>query len=158
MKYSTALFIAAAVATVNAQLDGLPTCATACAMSSLGSTDCSDTNFKCICGKEDFLSSISGCVNSACSVEDQKKSLVFAQDFCSRAGAPIPSAVIASLTATASSTASASGSRASGVSASATAVSSALSSAAAAAETGAASKFGISGLGLGAAAAALFLL
>ncbi|KAA8905563.1 hypothetical protein FN846DRAFT_950453 [Sphaerosporella brunnea] len=164
MKYSVAILFAAAAALVNAQFDGLPTCAQTCAMSGMNanSSGCKTGDIKCICSDKNFMETINSCIQTVCSKADQEKTITFAEALCKKAGAEIPSSVISSLTAheTAPASASASGS---GHHASATATSTGGASATASkpptasSTSGAAGKV-VPGLGLGAAAAALFLL
>ncbi|KAI5808435.1 proline-rich antigen [Pyronema omphalodes] len=172
MKFSVAIILAAVSAIVSAQgLGDLPPCAALCASGALGGmTQCSTTDFKCICSQKDFLTKITECVSKSCDKADQDKTVQFAAGLCKSANAPIDQTIIDSLTKASSSVASAaptgssssaavassavptaSGSPAASDAATGSAVPSAL-------PTGAANKLAVSGMGAVAGAAALFLL
>ncbi|PLB46965.1 hypothetical protein P170DRAFT_428217 [Aspergillus steynii IBT 23096] len=85
------LALAACLSTAAAQgLDSLPSCAKGCATDAIPD-HCGMIDVGCICSDKSFISSISCCVSSKCSDDDQKSRLVpaviqFANQICSGAG------------------------------------------------------------------------
>jgi len=104
MKYSVAIVALAATA-VSAQLSAIPQCALTCAISSLGSTGCGQTDIKCICTATSFIAALTPCVQAACSAADLAKTITAAEGLCLQAGVTlsIPTAGATSTTAAASS-------------------------------------------------------
>ncbi|KAJ4296666.1 hypothetical protein N0V90_006714 [Kalmusia sp. IMI 367209] len=88
--FAPALFVAlAGVAT--AQLPDLPQCSLSCFVTALGSDGCAElTDFKCHCQKSDsLLSSVTPCVQSACSADEQAEVIKGVEDTCASAGVTI---------------------------------------------------------------------
>ncbi|KAF8539641.1 hypothetical protein BDD12DRAFT_881905 [Trichophaea hybrida] len=130
----------------------------------MAATSCGATDIKCICTDKAFMVTIGPCVKTSCDTADQEKTIQFAVALCKNAGVTIPQSEIDSLTKSSEPSSSASHSTKAGTYASATPSSeeptstSTNSASSSVPSTGAASKLGVSGLGFGAAAAALFLL
>jgi hypothetical protein len=201
MKFSVAVIIATAVALVSAQFADLPSCAVshqylfhdavffipqahrlishcgpqqmACAMNGLANTGCDLSDYSCICKNEDFIKSITSCIEKACSESDQESTLIhphkqpppthpasninktetitFAKQLCASAGV-----TITSLTAHASSTGSAT--KTSSATGSETSPSATWSGSGAIASESSGTHKLVPGIGLGVAAVALLLL
>ncbi|KAF1972957.1 CFEM-domain-containing protein [Bimuria novae-zelandiae CBS 107.79] len=92
-----ALFVALA-GVASAQLADLPQCSLQCFLTALGSDGCSQlTDFKCHCEKSDTLfSSVTPCVQKACTADEQAEVITGVQKTCAQAGVtisvPVPSA------------------------------------------------------------------
>ncbi|KAK6529040.1 hypothetical protein TWF694_004260 [Orbilia ellipsospora] len=86
------LALTASVAVANAALVSrqgiadIPQCALSCALGSLGSTGCGQTDFACICKASAFIEGLVPCVKGACSPADYEKTLTAAQGLCQQAG------------------------------------------------------------------------
>ncbi|RDA85378.1 hypothetical protein CP532_6402 [Ophiocordyceps camponoti-leonardi (nom. inval.)] len=77
-------------------MSGLPACAKDCVsknMSGSGVGGCPSTDIGCICKNKDFLNNIACCLDKACQPDDQKKTIAFAKQLCSAAGAQVPDKV-----------------------------------------------------------------
>ncbi|KAH7095400.1 hypothetical protein FB567DRAFT_29526 [Paraphoma chrysanthemicola] len=136
MKTFAIASIIALASVASAQLDSIPQCALSCFLGPLGSDGCSSlTDFKCHCEKgASLLSSVTPCVQGACSAADQATTISGVQKICQDAGAPIsipnPSGAASSAAASASQAASSAAASASAaVSSAAGAASSAVASA-----------------------------
>lgn len=71
MQYTSLLAIVLAAASVSAQdLDGLPSCAEAPALSALGTTGCG-TNITCVCNNKSFLLSLEPQIEKSCTAPGQ---------------------------------------------------------------------------------------
>ncbi|EEH37997.1 hypothetical protein PAAG_00918 [Paracoccidioides lutzii Pb01] len=78
-------------------LNGLPECAKSCATDSIPSV--CGLNIQCICTSGGFLTNVSCCVMSSCSLEDQNKTIMFAQSLCASAGVNnMPGSVVCNTT------------------------------------------------------------
>ncbi|KAF2473096.1 uncharacterized protein BDR25DRAFT_302108 [Lindgomyces ingoldianus] len=126
MKFTAAVFAAvASLAFVNGQdLTGIPSCALSCFAVAVPASGCSLTDTKCQCttGQQKITDSVSACVPSKCSAEDQAKLVPAVEALCAKAGitvtnlpTTVPSASgaannNATVTSTRSSSASATGS------------------------------------------------
>ncbi|PYI09017.1 hypothetical protein BO78DRAFT_48657 [Aspergillus sclerotiicarbonarius CBS 121057] len=66
-------------------MESLPACARDCATGAIPKS-CSAIDVGCICSNTSFITSISCCVATACSEQDQKSAITFAQQICSGAG------------------------------------------------------------------------
>ncbi|KAF3157894.1 hypothetical protein TWF225_001812 [Orbilia oligospora] len=89
MKTSGILAVAAGAALAAAQLDQIPTCALTCAITSLGSTGCSQTDIACICKASSFLTGILSCIQGSCTPAEIEQTLGAAQGLCASAGVTI---------------------------------------------------------------------
>ncbi|KAF2019701.1 hypothetical protein BU24DRAFT_419326 [Aaosphaeria arxii CBS 175.79] len=110
MKFSlSALTFAASLAVVNAQIAGLPSCATSCLLSAIGSSSCDLTDRKCICttGKDKVTESLTSCLpQSSCTQTELNTISNGVSAFCQSAGVnvtDIPSIALATNTASATS-------------------------------------------------------
>jgi hypothetical protein len=92
----TATFAVANAALMPRQLDQIPSCALSCALSSLGSTGCAQTDFACICKANSFITALVPCVQGACSAAEYENTVKAAQGLCSAAGVTlsIPSGAV----------------------------------------------------------------
>jgi hypothetical protein len=108
MKVSSVLTVLAAATAVSAQLDQIPPCALTCAISSLGSTGCGQTDIACICKSSSFITGLTPCVQASCSAADFEKTIKAATVLCAQGGVTlsIPVASATSALASASSAAS----------------------------------------------------
>ncbi|KAF2715441.1 hypothetical protein K504DRAFT_457607 [Pleomassaria siparia CBS 279.74] len=90
MKYAT-ITLSALIALTTAQtIADLPSCSLSCVVDGVSATGCSTTDFACSCGKADVLTpSITPCVKSACSEDDQAKVITALEGICAAAGVPI---------------------------------------------------------------------
>ncbi|CAF9930166.1 hypothetical protein IMSHALPRED_008097 [Imshaugia aleurites] len=94
MKYSiTALaLLAAPFASASgldaraSQLTELPPCAQAATQSGISATGCEISDFACICGNSQFVTSLHNIIETKCSVADQQVTLAFAADVCDAVG------------------------------------------------------------------------
>ncbi|RAK98359.1 CFEM domain-containing protein [Aspergillus ibericus CBS 121593] len=66
-------------------MESLPACARDCATGAIPKS-CSAIDVGCICSNTSFITSISCCVATACSDQDQNSAITFAQQICSGAG------------------------------------------------------------------------
>jgi len=87
-------FIAAVIAlvapAVYAQIDNLPECASPCLLNNLSKSGCENpTDFKCVCGSEDFITAASECMKTECTGEDIKTALGAASVLCKSVGVDI---------------------------------------------------------------------
>jgi hypothetical protein len=69
----------------SAQLDKIPQCALGCAISSIGTSGCAQTDIHCICQASSFLTSILTCIKGACSEADVEQTLEAANALCEQA-------------------------------------------------------------------------
>lgn len=85
-----ALFVALA-GVASAQLGDLPQCSLQCFLTALAGDGCSQlTDFKCHCEKSDsLLSSVTPCVQDACTADEQAEVIKGVQDTCASAGVTI---------------------------------------------------------------------
>ncbi|PWY76379.1 hypothetical protein BO94DRAFT_538240 [Aspergillus sclerotioniger CBS 115572] len=84
--YHLAVALLAGLSLVAAQgMGSLPACARDCATGAIPKS-CSAIDVSCICSNASFITSISCCVATACSEQDQKSAITFAQQICSGAG------------------------------------------------------------------------
>ncbi|KAJ4354514.1 uncharacterized protein N0V89_006251 [Didymosphaeria variabile] len=88
--FAPALLVALA-GVASAQLPDLPQCSLQCFITALGSDGCSElTDFKCHCQKSDsLLSSVTPCVQSACTADEQAEVIKGVQDTCASNGVTI---------------------------------------------------------------------
>ncbi|KAJ6260036.1 hypothetical protein Dda_5682 [Drechslerella dactyloides] len=89
MKTSAIFVVVAGASLAAAQLDKLPTCALSCAISSIGSSGCSQTDIACVCSASSFLSGIQTCIEGSCTAQEIKQTLDAAQVLCAGAGVTI---------------------------------------------------------------------
>ncbi|KAK6362682.1 hypothetical protein TWF730_000138 [Orbilia blumenaviensis] len=89
MKTSGILAVAAGAALAAAQLDQIPTCALTCAISSIGSSGCQQTDISCICSASTFLTGILSCIQGSCTEAEVAQTLKAAQGLCASAGVTI---------------------------------------------------------------------
>ncbi|CAF9922858.1 MAG: hypothetical protein ALECFALPRED_002250 [Alectoria fallacina] len=87
MKYSIAAlaFLAAPFANASS-LTELPTCAESAAEAGISSTGCATSDFACICGNSQFVTSLHNLIETDCSVADQQVTLAFAAQVCGAVG------------------------------------------------------------------------
>lgn len=79
--------LAVAASLVRAQdLSQIPSCALGPAVAALGSTGCSETDFKCICSASSFITSLTPAVTAACDASDLAKAEAFAVSLCASVG------------------------------------------------------------------------
>ncbi|KAJ6262455.1 GPI anchored CFEM domain protein [Drechslerella dactyloides] len=115
MKTATVLAVAASLSAASAtlmprQIAGIPQCALTCALSSLGSTGCTDaSDFGCICKASSFIESLIPCVKGACSPADFQGTVEGAQKLCSGAGVTLDVSSLAGGATSAASSAATSG-------------------------------------------------
>ena len=101
MKTFVPALLVALAGVATAQLPDLPQCSLQCFLTALGSDGCSDlTDFKCHCEKSSALfASVTPCVQSACSAEEQAEVIKGVENTCASAGVsidvPEPSATAA---------------------------------------------------------------
>ena len=76
---SSILAIALAVTAVSAQLEGLPQCAQAPALASIGDSGCQLTDIACICKNQAFLSGLQTKVATACTNPTDQAGTLFNQ-------------------------------------------------------------------------------
>ncbi|MCJ1224468.1 hypothetical protein MMC12_001113 [Toensbergia leucococca] len=88
----------AASITTAQSISDVPACAETAALSSISSTGCQLTDFKCICTDQSFISSLLPVVQNSCSAADFQKTITFTQNLCSSVGITLN---IASITAAA---------------------------------------------------------
>lgn len=89
MKTSAILAVATGAALAAAQLDQIPTCALSCAITSIGSSGCQQTDISCICQASTFLTGILSCIQGSCSEAEIGQTLRAAQVLCAQAGVTI---------------------------------------------------------------------
>ncbi|KAK6343861.1 hypothetical protein TWF696_007516 [Orbilia brochopaga] len=89
MKTSTIFVTVAGASLAAAQLDQIPTCALGCAISSIGSSGCAQTDIACICSASSFLTGILDCIQGACTDAEVDQTLKAAQVLCAQAGVTI---------------------------------------------------------------------
>lgn len=97
MKYSiVALALLAAPFASASSLTELPTCAQSAAEAGISATGCATSDFACICGNSQFVTSLHNLIETVCSVADQQVTLAFAAQVCGAVGVslniPTPSA------------------------------------------------------------------
>ncbi|KXL47855.1 hypothetical protein M433DRAFT_6846 [Acidomyces richmondensis BFW] len=78
-----------------AQLTALPSCALGPAVSAVGSTGCSATNYTCICSDSKFIQQLEPAIESACNAQEVQQAESAAYTLCSSAGVTLtfPAAV-----------------------------------------------------------------
>jgi len=86
MKASVILSVVASAALATAQLSNIPSCALSCAISSIGSSGCSETDIKCVCQAKSFITSITTCVQGACTPAELQQTMTAAQGLCQSVG------------------------------------------------------------------------
>ncbi|KAL1599577.1 hypothetical protein SLS60_007380 [Paraconiothyrium brasiliense] len=88
--FAPALLVALA-GVASAQLADLPQCSLQCFLTALGGDGCSElTDFKCHCEKSDsLLSSVTPCVQGACTADEQAEVIKGVQNTCASAGVTI---------------------------------------------------------------------
>jgi len=88
MKVSAIFAVAAGLTAslVSAQLENFPTCALGCAISSLPSTGCGQTDIACICGASAFLAGLTPCVQAQCTPQEFQTTIEAARQLCLSAG------------------------------------------------------------------------
>ncbi|KAF3911140.1 hypothetical protein AA313_de0207731 [Arthrobotrys entomopaga] len=91
MKTSTILSVVAGAALASAQLDKLPTCALTCAISSIGTSGCAQTDIACICKASSFLTGILSCIQApgGCTPAEVDQTVQAASVLCAQAGVTI---------------------------------------------------------------------
>lgn len=89
MKTSAIIAAAAGAALAVAQLDQIPTCALSCAITSIGSSGCAQTDIACICSASSFLTGILTCIQGSCTAAEIEQTLGAAQVLCAGAGVTI---------------------------------------------------------------------
>lgn len=102
MKYSfAALALLTAPFASAAGLDGIPTCASSAVEAGISATGCKISDFACICGDSQFVTSLHSLIDTVCSVADQQVTLAFATDVCNSVGVklsiPAPGATSSSI-------------------------------------------------------------
>ncbi|KAF8239081.1 hypothetical protein L208DRAFT_1386521 [Tricholoma matsutake] len=80
------LFFATSQVATAQTLFPLPQCALSCALSAIAGTGCTLTDVACICSSALFITSLNGCIGTACSPADQASTIAFAQQYCATAG------------------------------------------------------------------------
>ncbi|KAF8422849.1 hypothetical protein EV426DRAFT_717784 [Tirmania nivea] len=90
---SVFVVLAAFAASVVAQLDKMPACATPCIAPMLSSKDaggCDSGDVKCICSNQGLIEQIGQClITQNCSVDDMRNTISTAYDLCLAAGVTI---------------------------------------------------------------------
>lgn len=89
MKTSAILAVATGAVLAAAQLDQIPTCALSCAITSIGSSGCGQTEIACICQASSFLTGILSCIQGTCTPAEIEQTLGAAQVLCAQAGVTI---------------------------------------------------------------------
>lgn len=89
MKTSSILAVATGAVLAAAQLDQIPVCALSCAITSIGSSGCAQTDIACICQAQTFLTGILSCIQGSCSEAEIQQTLTAAQGLCASAGVTI---------------------------------------------------------------------
>ncbi|KAF2770700.1 hypothetical protein EJ03DRAFT_335413 [Teratosphaeria nubilosa] len=95
------VLVAAFAVGAYSQISAFPSCALPPAISAVGTTGCSTTDYACICSNQAFASSLYSQIEAACSASDVQKAVSAAETLCSQAGVPITLAPGASTSASA---------------------------------------------------------
>lgn len=108
MRFSVVGMIAGVAALAQGQsLTDLPKCAQSCVGDSITTTGCSAIKVSCICASSDWIAGLSCCVAKNCTLEDQAKTIQFAQDICKSVGISVPTDAQAACASKSNSTSSA---------------------------------------------------
>ncbi|KAL9138244.1 MAG: hypothetical protein Q9175_000520 [Cornicularia normoerica] len=102
MKYSiTAFALLAAPFASASSLTELPSCASSATEAGISATGCATSDFACICGNSQFVTSLHSLIEKVCSVADQQVTLAFAAQVCGAVGVslniPTPGATTSSI-------------------------------------------------------------
>ncbi|KAK6532050.1 hypothetical protein TWF694_003213 [Orbilia ellipsospora] len=91
MKTSTIFSVVAGAALAAAQLDKLPTCALTCAIGSISTSGCAQTDIACICKASSFLTGILTCIQApgGCTPAQVDQTVQAASVLCAQAGVTI---------------------------------------------------------------------
>ena len=90
MQFKTVLVALFAAAASAQDISKIPVCAISCFLNTSG-TGCSSVfDFKCLCSNAPYIARVETCGRSACSADDQAKTLAWAVDTCRSVGAPLP--------------------------------------------------------------------
>ncbi|KAH9825487.1 GPI anchored CFEM domain protein [Teratosphaeria destructans] len=83
------VFVAVFAAGAYSQISAFPSCALPPAISAVGTSGCSTTDYACICSNQAFASSLYSQIEAACSASDVQKAVSAAETLCSQAGVSI---------------------------------------------------------------------